>query len=179
MGVAFGGVGTLRFSPLKEKINSEVYCEILDNTYAVDCHRIFGADCKDYVFQQDGASVHTSGVSQERVKNLFPRPWLKREWPASSPDLNVLDYFVWGYLEKGVNDRKPNSLVSLKAAIAEEVGALPLEMVQKAIMGFRERVALCIEAEGDFFKHRLGSQSAIFDTSDRQAAAGEDGENEE
>ena len=33
-------------------------------------------------------------------------PWLLDLWPPSSPDLNPLDYYVWGILEKKVNYTK-------------------------------------------------------------------------
>ena len=48
-----------------------------------------------YVFQQDGASCHTSKKSQEWCSRNFDYFLEKDKWPPNSPDLNPLDYYFW------------------------------------------------------------------------------------
>ena len=77
-------------------------------------------------------------------------------WPQTSPDLNPMDRFAWGYLQMEVNSLAPQDLESLKFAIRTCVKKMPLHMVQKAVDGFYKRVCLCLEAGGGHFKHMLG-----------------------
>ena len=44
---------------------------------------------------------------------------MRGDQPARSPDLNVLDLYVWRVLEAGVHRRRPQSLVQLWEALEE------------------------------------------------------------
>ena len=153
LGLSYRGKGTLRFAPAKTKINAATYLEIVENTYLPDCRELYGVP-PACVFQQDGASSHTSNAVQAYCKKKFPRFWAKREWPANSPDLNPLDYFTWGYLQAAVDKKKPVCLDTLKVAIKKSVEELPLELAQRAILGFHKRVKLCAQEDGGIFKGR-------------------------
>ena len=50
----------------------------------------------------------------------------------SSPDLNLLDYFVWSYVENITNMTSHNTKASLIAAIRRVFAELPLALVKKA-----------------------------------------------
>ena len=47
--------------------------------------------------------------------------WTKQFWLASPPDLNPLDYHVWGMLEQETNKRAHNSIDSLRDATEQAV----------------------------------------------------------
>jgi hypothetical protein len=49
-----------------------------------------------YLFQQDEAPAHTSNVSQEWCRTNLHDFMHKLEWPPSSPDLNPMDFSIWG-----------------------------------------------------------------------------------
>jgi hypothetical protein len=57
-------------------------------------------------FQHDGVPAHFSAQAQQHHNhNLqFPDRWLgcggPVSWPARSPDLNPLDFFLWGHLQE-------------------------------------------------------------------------------
>ena len=135
------------------KINAVTYKEIVEHTYLVDCWEHFGG--QHFVFQQDGASSHTARTTQDYLDKNCPGFIKKTEWPASSPDLNPLDYFIWGYLQQAVDKEKPKDEVSLELAIRRAAAGMPLEMIRRGVDGFYKRVALCVEAEGRQFKHML------------------------
>ncbi len=44
------------------------------------------------LFQQDGAPAHKANIVQSFCSDMFSHFWKKKEWPPSSPDLNVMDY---------------------------------------------------------------------------------------
>ena len=76
---------------------------------------------RPYVFQQDGAPVHTSHLVQNWLSDEMDMVWTKELWPPSSPDLNPLDCYAWGVLEWENNKRAHNSIDSLRDTIEEAV----------------------------------------------------------
>ncbi|QQP49604.1 Uncharacterized protein FKW44_010330 [Caligus rogercresseyi] len=61
-------------------------------------------------FTQDGAPAHTFKKVQEFCKGNMASFWPADFWPSSSPDVNPLDFAVWGFLEGKTN--KPHTPVS-------------------------------------------------------------------
>jgi hypothetical protein len=63
-------------------------------------------------YQHDGAPPHFSQVIRQYLNHKFPNQWTSRggaqNWPPWSPDLNPLDYHVWGYLKAMVYAHKVN-----------------------------------------------------------------------
>ena len=63
-------------------------------------------------FQHDGVMVpaHYFRRVREILDECFPDRWIGRDgpivWPARSLDLNVLDYFVWGYVKAAVEHKR-------------------------------------------------------------------------
>ena len=75
--------------------------------------------------------------------------WLQKEcynfvpfslWPSSSSDLNLLDYFVWSYVENITNVTSHNTKTSLIATIRRVFTELPPALVEKARSQFRIRI---------------------------------------
>ncbi|QQP35479.1 Uncharacterized protein FKW44_023715 [Caligus rogercresseyi] len=56
-----------------------------------------------YVWTQDGAASNTSDLYQKFCTAIMAHFWPKDMWPSSSPDLNPLDFAVWGELERKTN----------------------------------------------------------------------------
>jgi hypothetical protein len=54
-------------------------------------------------FQHDGAPPHFSRNVQGILNRMYPNRWIgrggPRHWPGRSPDLNPLDFFLWGYVK--------------------------------------------------------------------------------
>ena len=97
----------MQFVAQKERLNSEAYLRVLEN-YKVDCEELLcGNGAADYTFQQDGASCHTSNVTQGWCAANFPRFIPKNGWPPNSPDMNPLDNFVWAELQHRVDAKAP------------------------------------------------------------------------
>ena len=73
-------------------------------------------------------------------------------WPPSFPDLNPLDYYVWGVVEQETNKHPHNTLDSLKAAIARVMTHMDKAPLIRACKRFRQRIEAVIAAEGDFIE---------------------------
>uniref|UniRef100_A0A914CLI8 Uncharacterized protein n=1 Tax=Acrobeloides nanus TaxID=290746 RepID=A0A914CLI8_9BILA len=76
----------------------------------------------------------------------------KDKWPASSPDLNPLDYSIWSLLEADVNAEEHNSVESLKNAISEALERLSMEMINQAVDNWMKRLDAVIKAKGEHFE---------------------------
>ena len=73
------------------KINAACYMtEVLEKVVAPALRDPYGKD--HYVFQQDGAPVHTANIVQAWCRENFPDFLDKTLWPPSSPDVNPLGF---------------------------------------------------------------------------------------
>ena len=128
------------------KVNTKVYLDVLKSVVIPWCNEVAGG--RPWVWQQDSAPAHKSKETQT---------WLQKEcydfvpfshWYPSSPDLNLLDYFVWSYVENITNMTSHNTKASLITAIRRVFTELPPALVEKPCSQFRIRIEAVIKAEG-------------------------------
>jgi inhibitor of nuclear factor kappa-B kinase subunit alpha len=133
------------------KINAK-FCktEILESQLKVwaDATHGFG----NWRFQQDSAPAHMAKLTQEWCKDECPDFISTSEWPPSSPDLNPLDYSVWGVLEARVNAMIHRSLNSLKQKLIKEWDRLSMDYVRATIDALPKRLRAVVKAKGGRFE---------------------------
>jgi len=153
-GVCFGGKGQLHFVDDKAKINADYYTTKLLPKLFLDCRNTVQ---QNFIFQQDGAPAHSSRQAQQLISENCPAFITKDEWPPNSPDLNPLDYYVWGaMLEKYKKYQpKPTNKEQLRVALEKMWRDLPQETINKAILSFRRRLRACVKTDGGHFEHLL------------------------
>ena len=66
-------------------------------------------------------------------------------WPARSPDLTVLDFFLWGFLKDRVFRRRIMTIQELKQAIVDEVAAIDEDLRRPVYGDFQTRLQQCID----------------------------------
>jgi hypothetical protein len=103
------------------------------------------------VWPQDPAPCHVFNRSIKWLKDHFYDLVSKDCWPPSSPDLNPLDYFVWGYLGTHTNGRAHTTKASLITSSKENFAFIDKAMLAKTCVAFRGQMEAVIEAEGGFF----------------------------
>ena len=91
-GVCFGGKGRLHYVDESAEVDSACYIGRLLPSLVDDCSRLLPSG---YIFQQDGSPAHTART-QNWLQTNCPDFIAKDQWPPNSPDLNPLDYRVWG-----------------------------------------------------------------------------------
>ena len=110
-------------------------------------------------FQQDGATPHTANLSLTWLDQKFPNRLISRkrepEWAPHSPDLNPLDFYLWGYLKDRVYRDNPQSIPELKEAISREIRAIDKEECGRVIDNFARRVQVCLQQNGSHLEHIL------------------------
>lgn len=153
-GICHSGKGGIHFVPEKVKVNAKCYTEELLPLLIDDCHTLLG---NDFVFQQDGAPAHTARQAQEWLQLNCPDFIGKDQWPPNSPDLNPLDYCIWGLMLDQYEQlaTKPTTTDELRAVLQYIWNNLPQQTVQKAVKSFHKRLQACVRAEGRHFEHLL------------------------
>ena len=111
------------------------------------------------IFQHDGAPAHFCRRVREILDERFPDKWIGRggliTWPARSPDLNVLDYFVWGYVKDKVEHMRNSTEAEVREAILAAFNNITPDMVHRATRQIIRRAQLCLDARGRHFEQLL------------------------
>uniref|UniRef100_A0A1Y1MEB7 Tc1-like transposase DDE domain-containing protein n=1 Tax=Photinus pyralis TaxID=7054 RepID=A0A1Y1MEB7_PHOPY len=94
---------------------------------------------------------------REFLDEKFPGQWIGRrgpiEWPARSPDLTPLDFFLWGHLKSVVYKTEPASINDLRYRIVRECRSLSREVFKNVRNEFENRLWYCLEQNGEHFEH--------------------------
>ena len=106
----------------------------------------------NYVFQQDLAPGHKARKTQKWCKDNLADFWPWGMWPPSSPDLNPLDYGVWGIVESKACATPHASVDVLKASVEKEWEGMEEEYLVRVCKAFRPRLEAMLEAEGGHFE---------------------------
>ena len=105
------------------------------------------ANDRSYVWQQDSAPCHTSRKRQKQLSANFYDFTSTNVWPPNFPDLNPMDYYVWGAVKKDSNHcastTKPQLIERIKAAFE----AFPQEIVKSACFRFKSWYIIVIISE--------------------------------
>ena len=145
-----GDVMPPHFFEQNEKVNTDVYLRVLETVVLPWIKEVTrGAG---YVFQQDSAPAHAAKKTQEWCRQNMHLTWTKEFWPPNSPDLNPLDYFVWGEVERVSNKNPHPSREALKRTIEETMAAMDRAVVKRACGRFRSRLERMVAAEGGFIE---------------------------
>jgi len=77
-----------------------------------DCRSVLQSG---FIFQQDGAPSCTHGKAGSRLDYYCSEFIGKDEWPPNSPDLNPLDYHVWGAMLECYKSSQPSRRTSMSS----------------------------------------------------------------
>ncbi len=98
----------------------------------------------DFIFQQDLAPAHTA----KSTKSWFNDHGVTvLDWPANSPDLNLIEN-LWGIVKRKMRDTRPNNADELKATDKETWASIPPQQCHKLITSMPRRIEAVIKAKG-------------------------------
>lgn len=110
-------------------------------------------------YQHDGAPAHTSHLVRRKLHDMFGGRFIgkggMRDWPPRSPDLNPLDFFLWGHIKSQVYRTPVNSRAELQQQVERALQTVTQEMLQRCVSSFISRARCCIEMDGGHFEHLL------------------------
>ncbi|CAH1991457.1 unnamed protein product [Acanthoscelides obtectus] len=122
---------------------SEILTNFLDELDLISRHHLH--------LQQDGAPAHNSRGTYHFLSTTFNDQWIGTngpiQWPPRSPDLNPLDYFLWGYLKNQIYKRRYDNLDALKTAVREKITQIDGRTILKTVRAVEKRAQKCIEEQ--------------------------------
>lgn len=151
-------IGPIR---LPHRLNGELYLNFLRNVLPGLLDDVPLAVRANMWFMHDGAPPHSTLNVADFLNLSFPGRWIgrrsERTWPPRSPDLNPLDFFVWGYLKTRVYAIEINNPIQLWNRIqmaCDEIRDMP-QIFQRIRFNFLRRAQACIQAEGGHFEQYM------------------------
>jgi len=112
------GATQLHFLVPGVKVNGNYYQNaVLLNMLLLDIRSVFG---DYYVFQQDGAQAHRARDTVTMLQRETPEFIPPEMWPSNSPDLNLVDYSIWGMLQQRVYRSRIHDVKELKERLLKE-----------------------------------------------------------
>lgn len=154
---------------MEENLTGELYLDLLENVInpliteslenQIDQDGNLLLDEENLFFQQDGAPPHYALPVRNWLNETFPDKWIGRrgaiEWPARSPDLTPLDFFLWGHLKSVVYKTQPRDIPELRRRIVEECQRITPETFQNLREQFELRLYHCLTNNGGHFEHLI------------------------
>ena len=74
----------------------------------------------------------------------------------NSPDLNPVDYKIWGFMQQRVYEMQIHNVDELKRRLMVDVwSGLQQSVVDAAVSEWRKHLQACVRAKGGHFEHQL------------------------
>lgn len=158
-----GIVGDYVLGPyeLPPRLNGPLYLHFLENVLYTLLDDVPLNVRRNMWFMQDGAPAHYSLDVRNHLDQRFPRRWIGRgsafPWPSRSPDLNPLDFFLWGCMKDIVYKHTVNTREELWLRIQEagnEIKNDP-DTLFRVRQNLSKRCRKCIEVNGGHIENLL------------------------
>ena len=152
VGVSALGRTSLHFIDPGVKINGKYYRDTLLKNQLLPEIKQYS---EFFTFQQDSAPAprarETVELLQRETPDLIP-PTL---WPPNSPDLNPVDFKIWGTMQERVYSRQIRNVDELKERILEEWEKIDQPVIDSAVAQWRPRLQARVAAQGGHFEHMI------------------------
>jgi len=112
-------------------------------------------------FQHDGAPSHYTRHMMQHHNDTFPNRWIGRDstinWPPRSPDLNPLEFCLWGLMKNEEYRKKVDTREELLVNILDVIACIKdrQDALRRTTRHVFTRVAKCTDVDGGIFEHLL------------------------
>lgn len=143
---------------LPNRLNHESYLNFISN----DLPELIPLHVRDRMwFQHDGAPPHFAADVRAYLSETYGARWIGRggpvRWPPRSPDINPLDFYLWGHLKEIVYKTPVHTREELMQRIDEAFQIIKenRHVCRRVRKSIRRRLHACNEADGGHFHHFL------------------------
>lgn len=144
-----------------DNVSGDSYLEMLTD-YLLPTLNASGFNSFQICYMHDGAPPHITGPVRQCLDDNF-ESWIGRgvgenrllPWPPRSPDLNMLDFFLWGTLQHRVYLNDNETIEDVANTITDEIAEIPAEFLSNTQENLIKRLEKCIEVKGEIFEHLL------------------------
>lgn len=147
------GTTELMFVEPGVKINGAYYRDTLLHQHLLPAIREQSGEF--FVFQQDSAPAHRARETVALLQRETPAFIAPTMWPPNSPDLNPVDYKIWGVLQERVYKTPIVNITHLRERLTEEWSKFDQRIVDGAVSQWRKRLQACVRADGSHFEYKL------------------------
>ncbi|XP_066600978.1 uncharacterized protein [Prorops nasuta] len=141
---------------LPPRLNGEKYLQFVEEQLPQLLEDVPLFVRESMIFQHDGAPAHFHRNVRTILDARFPDRWMGRggpiTWPALSPELTPLDFFLWGHIKRLVEKWRESSESEVRDAIAAAFQTLTPDMVHRATRDIVRRAELCLQSRGRHFE---------------------------
>lgn len=146
---------------LPNRLDGNAYLFFLENNLQVLLEEVPLNVRQQMWFLQDGAPPHFARLVRQHLNNTFENKWIGRggpvPWPPRSPDLNPLDFFLWGLMKTMVYTNEILDLEDLRHRV--DVAARTIRQQGLGLGSYADswirRARLCVQQQGDNFEQLL------------------------
>jgi len=112
-------------------------------------------------FHHDGTPSHYTRHVMQHFNDTFRNRWIGRDstinWPPRSPDLNPLDFCLWGLVKSEVYRKKADTRDELLVNILDVIACKneSQDVLRRKTRHVFTRVKKCIDVDGGISEHLL------------------------
>lgn len=146
---------------LPRTLNAERFLELLSEDLPSLLEDVPLTIRRRLFLQMDGCPAHYATSVRNFLNENYRNRWIGRNgpvgWPARSPDMTPLDYFLWGAMKQKVYATPVNTEAELQARIlscAQQIKEDP-EMIRRATQQILVRATMCLQQRGGHFEHLM------------------------
>lgn len=147
------------FLPLR--LNGQTYLDFLQEELPTLLEDIPLQLRNEMWFMHDGAPAHFSLVARQFLNAHYPNRWIGRggaqAWSPRSPDLNILDFFLWGHLKSLVYTTPVETVEELRNRIMASCNTIRNTpgIFERVRQSLRRRLEACVTVGGGHFEQFL------------------------
>lgn len=144
----------------EENLNGNKYVEILRTVVANFIDNLPLNIYNSLYYQMDGCGAHNTREVYEELVSLFQDRWFAYRgpwrWPARSPDLTPLDFYLWGKIKTIVYATPVTTKENLENRVRAAFQHLNAHEIRRAtVNSVNCRILSCLEQNGGHFEHLL------------------------
>ena len=111
------------------KVNGQYYRDVLLSQQMIPAIKQVAGDT--FVFQQDSAPPHHTRDTIQLLQRATPD--FIDLWPPNSPDLNPVDYKIWGVMQQQVYESHVNNVYELKQRLHDVWHGVQQDIIDLAV----------------------------------------------